>query len=183
MRKEDRRNPDIMNMNNRKRRGRMLLFLLALCTFTLLFGCGATGNEETPEITPDYLSDTYSQQLINDGAEKLLGSMELSRSDAGDIQVVLHPKEIVSDDTQEKGYRIDSFALSRTLTLPEQAYITYLPDGETTDPRLLTPDQFFQTLEEDYMAHGNNFAEYGDHRLYDVYALDDQILLIMAHPL
>lgn len=162
---------------------RIGLLLLAVFTAAAILGCDAMGEEETPEITPEYLSGEYAQQLINDGAEKLLGSMELSIGDSGDVEMILHPKEIVKDDSQEKGYRIDSFALNRTFIVPEQAYVSYLPPGDDQELQILTPQQFYTAVGEEYEEFNTNFAEYGDRRLYDVYALDNQVLLILAHPL
>lgn len=154
--------------------------LLVLFTATTLFGCGAMGNEDTPEITPQYLEGDYAQQLMNDGAEKLLGSIALNKGDSGDIEMILHPKEIVEDDTQAGGFRIDSFALNRTFVIPDQAYITFLPKGESKDPQILTPSQFYTAVNEEYKEYNTNFSDYGDHKLYDVYALDSQVLLILA---
>ena len=160
----------------------LILLLLSAVLATALTGCGdAMGDEETPEITIAYLEGAYAQQLMNDGAEKLLGSIELNKNESDEIEMILHPKEIVEDSSEPDGYRIDSFALNRTFTIPEQAYATYLsPDGEG-EPQVLTPADFYTSVTADYENAGTDFSEYGDHILYDVFALENQTLLILAH--
>lgn len=162
--------------------GRCALFLLIILMLAACFGCGAPEDENTPDITLDYLAGEYTTQLVHDGAEQLLGSVELSKNENGDLNLILHPKELVQDASQPGGYRVDSFALNRTFVIPEQAYITYqAPDADS--PEILSPADFYTSITEEYEAAGLSFEEYGDHRLYDVYALDEQVLLIMYHPL
>ncbi|WP_130864352.1 hypothetical protein [Bacilliculturomica massiliensis] len=160
----------------------LILLLLSAVAAAALTGCGdAMGDEETPEITIAYLEGAYAQQLMNDGAEKLLGSIELNKNESDEIEMILHPKEIVEDSSAPDGYRIDSFALNRTFTIPEQAYTTYLsPDGDG-EPQILTPADFYTAVTSDYEKSGADFSEYGNHILYDVYALENQTLLILAH--
>lgn len=175
---------DPINMHQRKGFIKTAVaVILILCAALLLFGCEKTlGEEDTPEITLEYLSGSYAAQLKNDGAEVLLGSVELNKGDSG-LELILHPKELVQDDTAQSGWRVDSFALNRTFSIPEQAHITFLPEGENGDPKILKPDGFYDAVQKDYKENGSDFASYGDHKLYDVYVLDGQALLILAHPL
>lgn len=161
--------------------GRICVLTLILVAVLAAVGCGAMGEEETPEITVSYLEGDYAQQLMNDGAEKLLGSMELNKGESGDIEMILHPKELVADDTQPGGYRIDSYALNRTFTVSEQAYATFIASDSDGQVQILTPDKLCTAISEEYESLNTSFVEYGDRQLYDVYALDNQVLLILTH--
>lgn len=158
------------------------LFLLIFCIPVCLFGCGPLGEEDTPDMTLEYLSGEYATQLVHDGAEQLLGSVELTQNENGDLDMILHPKELIQDSSQPNGWRVDSFALNRTFVVPEQAYVTYCAPGESA-AEILTPADFCTALTKEYEEAGVPFEDYGDTRLYDVYALDNQVLLILYHPL
>lgn len=65
-----------------RRKSKYVVLSLVLCLSMMLFLCGC-GEEksgstiEEPEITGKYLQEDYSQQLLNDGAETVVGYVTL----------------------------------------------------------------------------------------------------------
>lgn len=156
-----------------------LLAILLIIPITLS-GCSKPRDKDAPEITIDYLYNGYVDQLLSDGAEKVIGSIELSKDENEEIIVTVHPKELVTDEKEESGYRVVSYAANRELILPSHSYCTFISNSEDDNtPELLSTGDFFTAVNENYEKNGE-FSEYGDFILYDIYVLDDQALLILA---
>lgn len=145
--------------------------LLLVCLLGLLTACGAPmgeGSLDNGDITYEYLVEEYSDMLLTDGAEHLIGSVELSTAEDGAPQIILHPKEASSKANDDGTYTVSSYAINRVLYLADNAYAvcgeeeTILGDGEFL---LSIPDEFDDSI------------------MYDVYAMEDQILLILHNPL
>lgn len=153
-----------------------ILFVLS----SSLTGCTKQTNKDAPEITVDYLYSDYKDQLTADGAEHVLGSIELSKNEADEIKMILHPKDLIANEKEENGFHIVNYAINREFVLPSHAYCTFLSGKENKDPKMLSSEDFFTAMEEDYKEYGD-FTEYGDSKLYDVYILDNEALLLLAH--
>ena len=75
-----------------RRKSKYVVLSLVLCLSMMLFLCGC-GEEksgstiEEPEITGKYLQEDYSQQLLNDGAETVVGYVTLDKLGEGDCSV------------------------------------------------------------------------------------------------
>lgn len=158
-----------------------MCFLLAISLVIpiSLSGCGKPIDQDAPEITIDYLYNGYVDQLLSDGAEKVIGSIELSKDENEEIIVTVHPKELVADEKEESGYRVVSYAANRVFILPSHSYCTFISNSDDDTPELLATEDFFTAVNESYEKNGD-FTEYGDFILYDIYVLDDQVLLILA---
>ncbi|MBQ6686379.1 MAG: hypothetical protein IJM99_09760 [Firmicutes bacterium] len=144
--------------------------LLLVCILGLFTACGSPMGEESydnGDITVDYLRSEYSEMLLTDGAEHLIGSIELSTAEDGSPQIILHPKEAASEANDDGTYTVSSYAINRILYLSDSAYATF-GDSEA----ILDGSGFLNTVP----------AGFDDSIMYDVYALDDQILLILSNP-
>ena len=88
----------------KKQHYRGITALLLVCLLGLLTACGTPMGEEAidnSDITYDYLVEEYSEMLLTDGAEHLIGSIELSTAEDGSPQIVLHPKEASSSANED----------------------------------------------------------------------------------
>ena len=69
-----------------------IVLCLVLCLSALLLaGCGEKKSGSTiaePEITGQYLQEEYSQQLLTDGAETVLGYVTLDKLEEGDVFMI-----------------------------------------------------------------------------------------------
>ncbi len=166
----------------RKFRIHFLCFLFAalLILPITLSGCRTATDKDAPEITTDYLYHGYQEQLLTDGAEKIIGSIELSKNEKDEIILTVHPKELIPDEKEESGYRITSYASNQQYTLPPHAYCTRLSTQDSDSAEILSTDDFFTAITEDYKNNGG-FSDHGDFILYDIYTLDNQALLILEH--
>ncbi|MBQ6686409.1 MAG: hypothetical protein IJM99_09910 [Firmicutes bacterium] len=144
--------------------------LLLVCLLVLLTACGTPMGDETidnSDITYDYLVEEYSEMLLTDGAEHLIGSVELSTAEDGSPQIILHPKEAASKANDDGTYTVSSYAINRVLYLSDSVYAV-APDSQT----VLSGGEFLLSVPDDF----------DDSTMYDVYAMEDQILLILHNP-
>ncbi len=152
----------------------LVLFLLFLTS------CGAQSYDEDmkeEDITLPYLTEEFSKQLLTDGAEHLVGSIEPVASEDGSSQILLHPKEVASSPDADGTYPAVSYVRTDSLSVPDQMYGSF---GDP--PSVLSASEFLAAVEADLKDSGQSFDEYGDYLLYDVYALDGQALLILYNP-
>lgn len=153
----------------------LLIFILGITG-----SCGAPEGDETlneSDLTLEYLEEDYTSQLLTDGAEHLVGSIELDVAEDGSPQIILHPKEVSSSANSDGTYNVSSYAINRILSVSDSLYATVSGSSE-----ILSSGEFLTAVQEDYDANGTSFDDYGDYILYDVYALEDQVLLILYNP-
>ena len=144
--------------------------LLLISILGLLTACGAPmgeGSLDNEDITYDYLVEEYSEMLLTDGAEHLIGSVELSTAEDGAPQIILHPKEAASEPNSDGTYTVSSYAINRVLYLADNVYATF--GGSET---VLDAEEFLLSVSD----------AFDDSVMYDVYAMEDQILLILHNP-
>ena len=68
---------------NRSKKINGLLLTLCIISVFIFAGCGEEKSGNTisePEITADYLDGEYADQLINDGAGTMLGTVSVEQS-------------------------------------------------------------------------------------------------------
>ncbi len=117
---------------NRFKRFSGLLIVLCMVSVLILAGCGEkkSGNTiDEPEITGKYLKEDYSQQLLNDGAETMLGFVDIEKTDNG-YSVHVVEKEVVPSSSYKEGYYIADTNLVTDFTLGSDARIACLEDGK-----------------------------------------------------
>ena len=77
-----------------------IVLCLVLCLSALLLaGCGEKKSGSTiaePEITGQYLQEEYSQQLLTDDAETVLGYVTLDKLEEGGYSVHISERQVVA---------------------------------------------------------------------------------------
>lgn len=146
--------------------GFILLLALTVMLIPMLSGCGdKAGNTiDEPEITSNYLEDEYAEQLITDGAETILGHVNISRSDSS-YDVHISEQEIVPNPDYDNGYYIADTNLSKDAVLGSNARIVCL---ENSKPIVVTADEFIEEQSD------------SPDSLYTVYLMGDSAELILA---
>ena len=144
----------------------LLLFILCLSSVLALTSCGQdkSGNTiDEPELTAEYLSDEYSQQLLTDGAETTLGTVTITEV-GGVYSVVVSEKEVVPNSDYKDGYYIADTNVSKEYTLGFDARIVCDHDGASV---MSDADTFISEHPE------------GSEELYTVYTMGESAELIM----
>lgn len=152
-----------------------LVFFMIACTDENI--TGSTINE--PEITVEYLSSDYAQQLIRDGAIYVIGTIEIIVDENGNPFIIVAEKEIVEDPSFSKGYYIADKNLTHRYPLSFEARTTHL-SGSTSIANVMDSESFVKAVESDIMLYGQSNPEYARERLYDIFIIGDQIELILA---
>ena len=115
-----------------KLKGLSFVFLaVVIFSMSVLTGCGEEKSGNTinePEITVDYLRTDYAQQLTTDGAEIMLGTVELNKNEDS-YNVTITEKEVVPSSSQDEGYYIDDTNVTKEATLGSDARMTFQVDG------------------------------------------------------
>ena len=146
----------------------MFLSLLLCAALVMTFtGCDddtSGGTIDEPEITGEYLAGEYAQQLTTDGAEVIVGSVDMEGSD-GAYTVHIAEKEVVVNDGYEEGYYIADRNLTRDAELGPEARIACMSDGELT---VKTPEEFMESYSGD------------EEQLYEVYLMGESAELLLA---
>ena len=128
-------------------------------------GCSnKSGNTiDESEITADYLIEDYSQQLITDGGENMLGHVTMEKT--GDTYAVhFSEREVVPSTEYKEGYYIADTNVTVDGTLGLDARFVCLHDGEAEVSNA-----------DDFIKHQNDDSE----RLYSVYFLGTSAELII----
>ena len=69
---------------NRSKKINGLLLTLCIISVFIFAGCGEEKSGNTisePEITGKYLKEEYSQQLLTDGAETMIGTVDIEKKE------------------------------------------------------------------------------------------------------
>lgn len=147
--------------------GKSFLLLLS-CMFALgmLSGCGNKSGStiDEPEITGEYLTEEYSQQLLTDGAETLLGYVSIDKQGEDSYSAHIEEQEVVPSSSYDEGYYIADTNISKDVPLGLDVRIACFHDGEYV---VETPDQFIE-------KHGEDKT-----RLFTVYLMGDSAELFV----
>lgn len=156
---------------------------VTLCAGFFVTGCTKTdrsGNTiDEPEITVEYLTGEYAQQLLRDGAEYIFGTITINTLEDGTIECGIDGKEFVEDQDQESGYYIADRNLDYTYPLPAEARTTFMQGG-TSIAQVMTTDEFVAAVQKDFEEYGKSNPDYQKSKLYDIYVMNDQIELVTA---
>lgn len=75
------------------------------------------------EITGKYLQEDYSQQLLNDGAETVVGYVTLEKLGEGDYSVHISERQVVASSEYKDGYYIADNNVAKDVTLGAEGRI------------------------------------------------------------
>lgn len=89
---------------------KMLIAAVVVCVamaFVAFTGCADENDQyyEDSEFTVDYLHGEYTEQLMRDGADTMLGSVDIS-GENGNYKVTVTEKEVVQNDDYDEGYYV-----------------------------------------------------------------------------
>lgn len=146
----------------------VLCVVLCLSMMLLLPGCGEKKSGSTisePEITGKYLKEDYSQQLLTDGAETVLGYVTLEKLEEGGYSVHIAERQVVESSEYEDGYYIADNNVTKDVSLGEEGRIA-CQNGDDLD--VVSADDFIQKYND------------GEKQLYTVYLMGDSAELILA---
>ncbi len=163
-----------------------LTLLLAL-SFVMLLSMSGCNNPkqigstyEEPEITVEYLSTEYVDQLIRDGATHFFGTIQITIGENSNPFITIAEKELVKDSDHPKGYYIADKNLESTYPLSFEARTTHLT-GETSIANIMTSENFVKAVASDIKNAPQKTPGESVLKFYDIYVIGDQVELILAH--
>lgn len=152
-----------------------ILMIVAVLAVSIT-GCGKQHDiTEEPEITVEYLSGEYADQLIRDGGEIITGTIDIEETGDGIYSVTVNSMLIVESDSEDEGYYIADKNLSESYPMDTDARITYIGD-QGNDPAVVSVDEFIEKTSVDE----SDPLEEGNEELYDVYTIGGNAFLILA---
>jgi uncharacterized lipoprotein YehR (DUF1307 family) len=161
-----------------------LTIILSLVMLISMVGCNNSPHDGNingePEITVVYLSTEYADQLTRDGAIHIFGTIEIDADENGNPFVKITEKELVIDSTLDKGYYIADKNLQSTFLMSNEARTTHLA-GDTSIANIMTTENFVKAVSSDKKLSTQKASGYDNEKFYDIYVIDDQIELILAH--
>ena len=147
-----------------KRSTLLYLILPIMCITLVLAGCTTKDSDEDygEAYDVDYMTTEYVDQLIRDGAETLVGTVEIA-GEEDDYDVTVVEKKVVVNDNYEDGYYIADKNVSGVYPLGSDMGILCNEDGQL---KAITADEFIQNHSGDAES------------LYTVYLIGDVVELI-----
>ncbi|MCI9596740.1 MAG: hypothetical protein HFE75_05475 [Firmicutes bacterium] len=163
----------------------ILSMIFVLCL--LLTGCeddpGDHDNLEEPEITVEYLSGEYAEQLLRDGGESTLGTIEIEKDSEGACSLTVHSMVIVESSISDDGYYIADKNISNTVPLSSQAMATYIQSPDSP-PEVIDLETFISKAQKDgEKAASKKKDSDPPEKLYNVYIIGGSALLLLAKEL
>lgn len=167
-------------------KSRRLLCLLLIGLSVLYFaGCKGSGivgsTYVEPELTVEYLTSDFSDQLIRDGAEKKFGTIaNIIDNGNGSYMLSIDEKQFVSDDGQPNGFYIADRNLNYDLYLASNARSVFFPGGDSTKAVFFeSSNAFIDSLKEDISVFSPTNSEYTDYQLFYFYVIHNEVVLIV----
>ena len=173
-------------MKKKRFTGPLVLSVILLLVL-LLSGCGQEADDhdimdemEEPELTVEYLSGEYAEQLLRDGGEETLGtiSIEADEKRDGRYNLTVNSMVIVESSITEEGYYIADKNISNTVPLDSEARVTYIKDKKK-GPQVIELEEFIRLVQEDQQSVFSS----GEEKLYDVYIIGGNALMLLAREL
>lgn len=170
----------------------VILFMVLILTI-LFYGCGQRSSDndiiEEPEITLEYLSGEYAEQILRDGGEDTLGTIEItakgndnSAGSADTLSLTIHNMVIVESSITDEGYYVADKNLSSTVPLSSDAYVTYIKSRKK-GPEVVALKDFLRLVQKDAEKQKDHGLEPGNEKLYQVYIIGDTAVMILAKEL
>ena len=143
---------------------KVLLILAVIGTAFSLTGCSTTDSDADygEAYDADYMMTDYVDQLLRDGAQIVVGNVEITGS-GDDYTVTVAEKKVVSNENYKDGYYIADKNITSTYPLGSDMGIL-VKDGD--DIKVCTAEEFVQNYSGDSDA------------LYNVYLIGDVVELI-----
>lgn len=159
-----------------------MAFILAL----FFSGCGEQTNDgdimEEPEITVEYLTGEYAEQILRDGGEEILGTIELESDSENNCSLTVNSMVIVESSITKEGYYIADKNMSSTVPLASDARVTYIKSKEK-GPEIINLEEFMKLAQKDIEKQKKNGLEPGKEKLYQVYIIGGSAVMLLAKEL
>lgn len=130
---------------------------------------------DEPDITVEYLSGDYADQLLRDGGNCTLGTISITGSANSGYELTVNSMLIVESEDSEDGYYIADKNMTSNFHLDSEARVTYIQDP-STGPEIIELSEFIEYIQEDASASSEDENE----NLYNVYTIGDNALMILA---
>ncbi|MCQ4637204.1 hypothetical protein NE619_10760 [Anaerovorax odorimutans] len=157
-----------------------ILLLVSVAALVFLSGCGQThtGDDlEEPEITVEYLSGEFADQILRDGGEKELGAIRIEDEGDGKYALTVESMVIVESSYSKSGYYVADKNISTKVPLDSEARVTYIKDKKK-GPEVIELDEFIKKAQKD--AKTEDFSDPDSEKLYDVYIIGGNALMLLA---
>lgn len=143
---------------------KIVLLLSLLCMGLVFTGCSTEDSNENygEAYDVDYMTTDYVDQLIRDGAETVVGSVEITGSE-DDYTVNVTEKKVVPNENYEDGYYVADKNMTSTYPLGSDMGILAMDGNEVT---ACTAEEFIKDHSGDAES------------LYTVYLIGDVVELI-----
>lgn len=165
---------------------RVSILSMALILTVLFSGCGEQDSDndimEEPEITVEYLTEEYAEQILRDGGEELLGTIELTGNPDEGYSLTVHSMIIVESSITEEGYYIADKNMSSSVPLDPDANLTYIK-SKKKGPEIVSLQEFAQLAQEDSQKQKSGGVKPGEEKLYQVYIIGGNSIMLLAKEL
>lgn len=159
-----------------------MVFILAL----FLSGCHDQDKDndvlDEPEITVEYLSGEYAEQILRDGGEETLGMIALEKAPDGNFSITVNSMVIVESSITDEGYYVADKNISSTVPLETEAYVTYIRSPDK-GPEVLAMNEFANLVQRDSQELKTGGVQPGEEKLYQVYIIGGRAVMILAKEL
>lgn len=149
-----------------------ILAAVLVCVTLAITMVGCSEDEDMhiddADITVEYLTDEYANQLLEDGADTLLGTVAIDETD-GEYTVTVTEKEVVHNSDYKEGYYIAETNAVYDYGVGGYAKIVYEDqNGETVFSNI---DAFDELHDDD------------SEQLFTVYVMNDNVeLMLLVDP-
>lgn len=142
-----------------------LLLITSVFLFILVLSSCSTKNSDSDygdAYDAEYLMTEYVDQLVRDGAETVVGTVEITGSE-NSYEVIVHEKKVIPSDSYEEGYYIADRNIENTYPLgSDQGILAY----EGDEVAIFSTEDFIKKQASDPDA------------LYTVYLIGGEVELI-----
>lgn len=158
---------------------KILELSLAAALAITLSGCSKDRDiMEEPDITVEYLSGEYAEQILRDGGEEMLGTISIDKNGDNTYSLTVNSMLVVESDITDEGYYVADKNISTTVPLDSDARVTYIRDEES-GPEVIELEEFIELTQNDT----SDPLEEGNEKLYEVYTVGDNALMVLAKEL
>lgn len=154
-------------------RAKLLTFIgcafIGVFLMSALSGCGEDKTGQTinePEITGEYLAGEYSQQLLTDGAETVIGSVTMEKQGEDAYTVHISEREVIVNSNYKEGYYIADNNITHDVSFGFDARIACFENGKL---EVKTPEEFIKTQDKNVK----------EEKIYTVYLIGGSAELIL----
>ncbi len=144
--------------------GKVLIFIAIVCMGLAMAACSSEekGENYGEAYDVDYMTTDYVDQLLRDGAQTLVGTIEISGAD-DNYTVAVAEKKVVPNENYDEGYYIADKNMTGTYPLGSDMGILVMEDGQLT---ACTADEFMEKHSGDTES------------LYTLYLIGEEVELI-----